>query len=102
MSERYTIRDARNAFEHLCKMLDKTRFDGAKWSKNNPQIGTWRLDNATNYGGVVVEEIVNDGLGVGRPLGELRKSPREFCQAVYFLRNSMTVLQKEGHLYPAQ
>lgn len=75
---RYTRKDAEAAFERLCKAT------GHRIASSYDDIGAWELDYASEYGGYTVNEIVNDAGGVNRPLGDQRRSAREFCDAVYF------------------
>ena len=81
---RTTKAEVKHAFDWLCKLAKRTEFDSSKWPEDK-QIGTWILDSAPGYGGYVVEEICSPGMGRSRPLGEMRMSPKEFCQFVYRL-----------------
>lgn len=97
MSERYTQKDARQAFLHLCALMNKnvTLYDRAI---KDSQIGTWTLDCNTTYGGYVVEEICNDAFGVRRPFGDYRVSAREFSFMVNRIADTISILRKDGRL----
>lgn len=110
MSERYTKRDAYMAFARLASALGKTWSDdnGKLWSgsayepiavgrqlwervgpNNVACVGAWTLDHNSVYGGYVIEEIFNVGGGVTLPFGSMRRTAREFCDAVYFAENAL-------------
>jgi hypothetical protein len=83
---RYTSKDVVQAFERLARTLGKsttTIFDadpkdnpsGHSWTAN---VGSWRVDN---YNGYLIEQIVNEALGVSRPFGNQRYTAREFVLA---------------------
>lgn len=114
MSARYTAKDARAAFARLSSALGKTWSDehGQLWkgtyykpeaaghlwgrnlehfSRNVAQVGAWHLDHNGTYGGYIVAEMVSEGGGESHPLGERRKSAREFCEAVYFAEQVLRV-----------
>lgn len=76
MATRYTIKDAEEYFERL------VRAKGKRIAKSYNDVGAWRLDYNPTYGGVVIEEIINEQGGVDMPLGYSRQSPREFCEFV--------------------
>jgi hypothetical protein len=95
MSDRYTLKDADKAFERLCEELGKPMghyrkcADGEPSNMANGQTfstipGGWALDYNPTYGGCVVQELSpNPGeTWVRSPLGDRRRSPREFCQMV--------------------
>jgi len=75
---KYTIKDARLATGNLMVAL------GKQWAGGHSDVGGWILDYNTIYGGCVIEEIVNVGGGVRRPLISNRLPPREFCEAIRF------------------
>lgn len=85
---RYSRKDAERAFERLCALLDKEASvygrDGARWA-----IGAWRLDFDGAYGGYQVQEIVNSQGAVTCPLGDMRRTAREFCESVYFVQRCL-------------
>jgi hypothetical protein len=95
----YTRRDAERAFERLCDALDRPH--GDTWARGedgqfHSLVGVWSLDYAGCYGGYVVEEISNLGGGVSRPLGEMRRTAREFCDAVSFTLRALELAQTVG------
>lgn len=102
---RYSRKDAESAFEQLCVLLGKStdvtcstartangtdleRHEARGWRWN---VGAWRLDYNGAYGGYQVQEIFNDSGGVSCPLGDLRRTAREFCESVYFVRRALEV-----------
>lgn len=108
--ERYTKRDAYMAFTRLASTLGKTwsddsgnLFEGSAyepkalgrklWERVGPEnvayVGAWTLDHNSIYGGYVIEEIYNTGGGVSQPFGSMRRTAREFCDAVYFAENAL-------------
>ena len=90
---RTTKVEVRNAFQRLCEICNRKILDYAIWPEDK-QIGSWRLDSAPGYSGYIVEEINNDGLGVSRPLGDLRMSPKEFCNFVYRTSRVMDCIKR--------
>jgi hypothetical protein len=110
MTERYTKRDAYMAFARLASSLGKTWSDdhGKLWqgsayepkavgrdvwervgSDNVAFVGCWMLDHNSVYGGFVIHEMYNEGGGVSEPFGGMRRTAREFCDAVYFAENAL-------------
>ena len=110
MSERYTRKDAYKAFTRLASALGKTWSDDygnlysghyyepdlraeKLWTRegtsNRAHIGAWMLDYNPIYGGFVIEEMFNEGGGVSRPMGDLRRNAREFCDAVRFAMDAL-------------
>jgi hypothetical protein len=109
MSDRYTRKDAEAAFARLASALGKTWSDqhgklwkgnyweavedGTLWSRegtaNRARVGAWALDHNGVYGGFVIHEMFNEGGGVSEPFGGVRRSAREFCDAVYFAENAL-------------
>src|SRR5438046_873108 len=57
--------------------------------RNLAAVGAWSLDHNSVYGGFVIHEIFNAGGGVSEPFGSMRRSAREFCDAVYFAENAL-------------
>jgi len=109
MSDRYTRKDAEAAFARLAAALGKTWSDrngqlwkgdywepvadGTLWtrqgSENHARVGAWTLDHNAIYGGYVIEEMYNEGGGVSQPFGSMRRSARDFCDAVAFAENAL-------------
>lgn len=81
--ERYTRKDAEACFERLLKVTGHRHADS--WN----DVGGWQLDYAGCYGGYVVEEICTPGGGVRHPLGDRRRTAREFCEAVWFAERAI-------------
>jgi hypothetical protein len=94
MSDRYTSRDARAAFEHLASVAGATIADPS-WKITDPRRdGAWILDHNGVYGGYVIAAYVpssppTDGrpqtyTAETHPLGEGRFSARDFCNRCHF------------------
>ena len=78
---RYTGKYAEGWFRRLAEGLGRDIAEGDNFYK----VGAWVLDYNATYGGGVIEEIVNRGRGVTRPLTDYRLKPFEFgvmCQAI--------------------
>lgn len=82
---RYSRKDAESAFHTLCLVLGRRA--ATSWN----DVGAWQLDWASEYGGYVVQEIMTDSGAVTCPLGDLRRTAREFCESVYFVRRALEV-----------
>jgi hypothetical protein len=85
--DRYTKNDAAAAFNRLVEMI------GGRVAEKYNDVGAYRLDHAGVYGGFVIERIVNDGGGVSRPFGDMRRPAREFCYTINF---ALRVLEQNG------
>jgi hypothetical protein len=94
MSDRYTSRDARNAFEHLAETMG-VRIVDPSWKITDPRReGAWLLDHNGVYGGYVIAALVKsspprDGspqtyTAETHPLDSYRRSAREFSQMCHF------------------
>lgn len=94
--ERYTRKHAENAFARLVNILGTPK--GPIWStvngRNVAKVGALQLDYNPIYGGCIVEQICNEGGAVTHPLGELRLSPFEFCQAVRMVEGAVRLLDE--------
>ncbi len=109
MGDRYTVKDAEAAMRTLAaeqgrpyywekgpqgrgvyegSPYNDARLVGQLWTRvgndNRAYVGAWTLDYNPIYGGCVVHEMFNDGGGVTQPMGSMRRTPREFCEAVHF------------------
>lgn len=93
--ERYTIKDAERAFERLATVLDKGTEqwvkDPERESGSRAVIGAWALDYNPIYGGCVITEICNVNGGITHPMGDSRRTPREFCAMVRFAIDAIKV-----------
>jgi hypothetical protein len=96
MPERYTKRDARNAFEHLAETMGVRVADPA-WPISDPRReGAWILDHNGVYGGYVIAAYVPDSpprpgddrpqayTAQTHPLTDYRQSARDFSQMCHF------------------
>lgn len=114
MSERYTRKDAEAACERLAhavgrKMLHELDDTGIS---NPAREGTWVLDYNPTYGGCAIREIVASSppresddrpqsyTAESEPFGSQRRSPREFCDAVYFAESAIRALERTHQLIP--
>lgn len=92
MTERITKKDALRCFERLADMMGK-KAQGDCWQRDKDgtlkaKVGCWHLDHST-YGGYVVEEMTNEKGGVTQPFGAIRRSARDFCDAVSMIGYAM-------------
>jgi len=74
--DRYTKKDARNAFERFCKHFDY---------QIGYEAGCYTLDD---YGGFKIVKMTERG-GEDDIFGSTRLNAREFCQAVRFLERAL-------------
>jgi len=81
MAERYTRKDAEDAFQQFAEVLGKST-EPYTAGKREANIGAWRLDYNATYGGCRIEEITNEGGGTRNPFVSQRLTPREFCMAI--------------------
>ena len=81
MSERCTIRDARQAFQQFADVLGKST-NPYPLNQRGAVVGAWHLDYNPIYGGCRIEEITNEAGGTRNPFVAQRLSPREFCMAI--------------------
>lgn len=86
--DRYTKKDAEAAFDRLCAATGHSRAEAYN------DHGAWSLDYVACYGGFVVEEIDDVSCGVSHPMGERRRSAREFVQAVRFAIDAISERDK--------
>lgn len=84
---RYTRKDAEAAFNRLLSVL------GRRKAMNWNDVGGWSLDYASAYGGFVIAEVSNEAGGESRPMGDLRRNAREFCEAVSFAIDAIEALK---------
>lgn len=93
---RYTEKEARNCAKRLADLLGKkfgdcyTKEDG----KYKSIVSCWDINYNPIYGGVQITEIVNESGGISLPLGEMRRSPREFCESVWFAEKAIELDRK--------
>lgn len=91
--ERYTRRDAEQAFERLADAVGAKVADPAWKTTDKRRLGAWTLDHNSVYGGYVIEAFVadtprDDGhqayTAVTRPMGDYRHTARDFAQMCHF------------------
>lgn len=90
MADRYTRKDAQAAFERLIAAL------GGRVATTWNDVGAYRLDYNGIYCGYVVERVTSEGGSVTRPLGDQRRTAREFCDAVYFAGQVLREMARHG------
>jgi len=97
MADRYTEKDAIKCGKRLADILGKKfgscliRVDEeSKWV-----IGCWDVDYNPIYGGAVIDEIVNEAGAIHKPLGAMRRKPREFCDTVSFAEEAIKLHEKK-------
>ena len=88
MSDRIGRKEVEKAFERLMSLLGKRPAKGYK------DVGGWRLDANSTYGGYIVEEIVNEAGGITQPLGSMRMKAQAFYDACHFAEDVIRVYEK--------
>lgn len=86
MSDRYTRKDAEKALDRLANACGRTVGYGP---------GEWHLDYNAIYGGCAVREMMPTGSGERDPFGSMRRSPRDFCDAVRFALDALSVAGRQ-------
>jgi len=97
-----TIKNAENAASRLAHALGKEFDAQGCWKKQRGErgeliakVGCWTIDN-DEYGGVVINEISNEGGGVHQPFGYRRRKPEEFVASVNMAIDAVQIY-KEKH-----
>lgn len=75
---RTTKKDVEAAFDRLLEAI------GGKRATSCSDVGGYRLNHNSCYGGWVIEQVTNESGGVDCPFGHRRMPATEFCVAVYF------------------
>lgn len=88
MAERVTKAQIQSQFARLCAAL------GKRQARAYNDVGGWRIDYQPGYGGIVIEEILNSGGGVGHPIIPMRMSPREFVDTIHFTLRAMEAARR--------
>lgn len=96
--DRYTRKDAEIALKRLGTVMGKQV--GNCWFKNREgkwisNVGCWNLDYNPIYGGCVVTEIYNEGGAITHPFGSMRRSPREFYDAIWMTIRGIEMSRKQ-------
>lgn len=78
MSDRYTVKNAQEAFERLAEATGNR--PAASWN----DVGGWQLDYNSVSNDFLVIEVTDSGGGIREPFGPMRLTPREFCVMVDF------------------
>jgi hypothetical protein len=87
---RYTRKDAERCFTRFVDAI------GARKATSHSDVGGLRLDYASVYGGVNIEEISNTGGGITHPFGGLRLKPADFCQATRYAEEAIAYRKSKG------
>lgn len=98
MSDRYTEKDAAISASRLAGVLGKEF--GACWKKDKSgklkaKVGCWDIDYSPTWGGIVINEKVNESGGESTPLGTTRKTPREFVESVNFTIKAIEIYKNK-------
>ena len=95
--DRFTRKDAETTLKRLGALMGKQV--GNCWTKKGDKriakIGCWNLDYNPIYGGCVVTEICNEGGGIHHPFGSMRRSPREFYDAMWMTIRGIEMSRKQ-------
>ena len=83
MAWRTTNKDVEEVFKLFAKAC------GKRIAKSYDDVGAWRLDGNSTYGGWRIEQIVNEHGAVGHPLTELRYKSGEFVAMMHFAMRAM-------------
>jgi hypothetical protein len=89
MAFRFTKKDVEGRFEmfaHAC---------GKRIATSYNDVGAWRLDENTVYGGWNIEEIHNKGGGVSHPFGPMRHKSSEFVAMMSFAMDAIAIAKKK-------
>ena len=78
MTYRATSIEVNEVFNLFCKAIGKRVAE--KWS----DTGAWTLDYAKEYGGYVIQEIINDRGAKEMPLGDQRYAATELVERMRF------------------
>jgi hypothetical protein len=78
MTYRATRTEVNEVFKLFCKAICKRVTES--WN----DVGAWRLDYIKEYGGYVIQEIINDRGAVEMPLGHERLSATELVERMRF------------------
>lgn len=81
--DRYTRQDAFAAFNRLVAAI------GGRVAEDYKDVGAYRLDWNSTYGGGNIERIVSTSGGVTQPFGGGRHKAKEFCNMVHFTLNAL-------------
>jgi len=87
-ADRYTRKDAERALQRLAAATGNR--PATSWN----DVGGWSLDYNPIYGGCVVVEIASEGGGQSHPLGDQRRTPRAFCDAVHFALRALDEVKR--------
>lgn len=97
MADRYTKKDAEQCAGYLAKKLNKKfgkcyhQDSDGKWKYD---LGCWDVNDNSDYGGAVIEEINNDRGSVTDPFGSTRMKPEQFCKATNFAEKAIDIDRK--------
>ena len=78
MTYRATKTEVNEVFSLFCKAI------GKRVAATYKDTGAWTLDYAREYGGYVIQQIINDGGAKDTPLGDQRYSVTELVERMRF------------------
>ena len=78
MTYRATRPEVNEVFSLFCKAI------GKRVAANYNDTGAWTLDYAKEYGGYVIQEIINGHGAKEMPLGDQRYSPTQLIERMRF------------------
>jgi hypothetical protein len=78
MTYRATSTEVNEVFELFCESI------GKRVAATFNDTAAWTLDHAKEYGGYVIQEIINDGGAKEMPLGDQRYSPTQLVERMRF------------------
>lgn len=85
MADRYTKRDAQQAFARLMQAT------GNRPATSYKDVGGWVLDYNGIYGGYVVHQMFNENGATAEPFGGKRRNARDFCDVVNFACRAIAI-----------
>ena len=80
--------DIEEVFEYFLQSI------GGRKATSFGDVGGYRLDYNSIYGGYVIERIVTDGGGVTRPFGDQRMTASAFCDCLWFARRAVSMAEE--------
>lgn len=85
---RTTRKEVESKFAWLLEVI------GGKQGESWNEVGSYRLDHNSTYGGYVIERVINEHGGVSRPFGDSRRGASDMWYAMDFAIDVLRVYQK--------
>lgn len=82
MADRVTKKDAERVVQRLAEVLGLPYGHYRKTDDGIETVLYGLVSDYSEYGGCVVEQVVNEGGGVTQPFGSQRRAPREFVDFI--------------------